>query len=286
MTRLAALGVWGRHLGLDTEVLSEDGTEKLRFRDSVGGDIFVVPDAADLWMVSHIRSVSRAALTDWEPAGNAAHDAVALLQQTTTGIVELFPLVTAAVRVRGDGVAVELTAPLVEPDLSPQAFLLTVASLVSASRALTEVLASRAELVAARKELERELAARDAASRASSSPSGVPITSGPPGDSVTTSEVPMWAPHDAAVSTAATEQIPSPLQTATGAATLPTAWSPTHEARKRAQAWERPDPNSAVTGMVERRIPVQVLEREGDWAHVVCSNGWSAWIDGRNLKAR
>jgi SH3-like domain-containing protein len=82
------------------------------------------------------------------------------------------------------------------------------------------------------------------------------------------------------------QQIPSPLQTETGMATAPTAWLPTHEVKGRAQAWERPDPNSAVTGTIERRLPVQLLERHGEWAHVVCSNGWSAWIDGRLLKAR
>jgi hypothetical protein len=32
-------------------------------------------------------------------------------------------------------------------------------------------------------------------------------------------------------------------------------------------------------------LPVQLLERRGDWGHVLCSNGWSAWVDGRLLIA-
>jgi hypothetical protein len=31
-------------------------------------------------------------------------------------------------------------------------------------------------------------------------------------------------------------------------------------------------------------LDVQVAERWGDWARVVCSNGWSAWVDGRLLE--
>ncbi|MFJ9617560.1 hypothetical protein [Streptomyces noursei] len=30
-------------------------------------------------------------------------------------------------------------------------------------------------------------------------------------------------------------------------------------------------------------LPVQVVERHGDWARALCSNGWSAWVDGRLL---
>jgi hypothetical protein len=32
-------------------------------------------------------------------------------------------------------------------------------------------------------------------------------------------------------------------------------------------------------------LPVQVLERWGDWAQIACSNAWSAWVDGRLLDA-
>jgi SH3-like domain-containing protein len=64
------------------------------------------------------------------------------------------------------------------------------------------------------------------------------------------------------------------------------AWSPTHEVKRPAQAWAQPDPGGAVVATLEQRLSVQVIERQGDWARILCSNGWSAWIDSRKLKLR
>jgi hypothetical protein len=51
------------------------------------------------------------------------------------------------------------------------------------------------------------------------------------------------------------------------------------------QAWDRPDATSAMT-MLDPGLPVRVLERRDDgWAHVECENTWTAWVDGRRLKA-
>lgn len=47
-------------------------------------------------------------------------------------------------------------------------------------------------------------------------------------------------------------------------------------------AWEAPDP-SRPTVPLDPFLPVQLLERLGDWGRVLCSNGWSAWVDGRML---
>ncbi|MGC0333894.1 hypothetical protein RKD23_006884 [Streptomyces sp. SAI-170] len=47
-------------------------------------------------------------------------------------------------------------------------------------------------------------------------------------------------------------------------------------------AWEAPDP-ARPTVPLDPLLPVQLLERSGDWGHVLCSNGWSAWVDGRLL---
>ncbi|WP_459171079.1 SH3 domain-containing protein, partial [Streptomyces europaeiscabiei] len=49
-------------------------------------------------------------------------------------------------------------------------------------------------------------------------------------------------------------------------------------------AWEAPDP-SYPTVALDALLPVRLLERRGDWGHVLCANGWSAWIDGRLLVA-
>lgn len=47
-------------------------------------------------------------------------------------------------------------------------------------------------------------------------------------------------------------------------------------------AWEAPDA-ARPTDPLDALLPVQLLDRRGDWAHVACSNGWAAWVDGRLL---
>ncbi|NUO46353.1 MAG: hypothetical protein HOV73_14780 [Streptomyces sp.] len=49
-------------------------------------------------------------------------------------------------------------------------------------------------------------------------------------------------------------------------------------------AWEAPDP-ARPTVPLDPLLPVQLVERRGDWGHVLCANGWSAWVDGRCLVA-
>ncbi|MFJ6613915.1 hypothetical protein ACIQPT_26950, partial [Streptomyces sp. NPDC091289] len=47
-------------------------------------------------------------------------------------------------------------------------------------------------------------------------------------------------------------------------------------------AWESPDV-ARPTDPLDALLPVQLEDRRGDWAYVACSNGWSAWVDGRLL---
>ncbi|MFB7462022.1 hypothetical protein ACFCZ1_00720 [Streptomyces sp. NPDC056224] len=49
-------------------------------------------------------------------------------------------------------------------------------------------------------------------------------------------------------------------------------------------AWEGPDV-SRPTEPLDPFLPVQLLSRRGDWGEILCSNGWSAWVDGRLLIA-
>jgi len=49
-------------------------------------------------------------------------------------------------------------------------------------------------------------------------------------------------------------------------------------------AWETPDP-SRPTVPHDALLPVQLIDRLGDWGRVLCANGWSAWVDGRLLVA-
>lgn len=66
--------------------------------------------------------------------------------------------------------------------------------------------------------------------------------------------------------------------------TMP-AFRPTHVVPRHGMpAWEEPDP-SRPTADLDPLLPVQLTESRGDWGHVLCSNGWSAWVDGRRLLA-
>ncbi|GGN89187.1 hypothetical protein GCM10011579_083720 [Streptomyces albiflavescens] len=60
---------------------------------------------------------------------------------------------------------------------------------------------------------------------------------------------------------------------------------PTHVVPKDGlAAWETPDP-SRPTVPLDALLPVQLVDRFGDWGRIVCANGWSAWVDGRLLIA-
>jgi hypothetical protein len=48
-------------------------------------------------------------------------------------------------------------------------------------------------------------------------------------------------------------------------------------------AFSRPDATAPPIAYLDPRLELQVLERWGDWARVVCSNGWQGWVDGRPL---
>ncbi|MFG2826246.1 hypothetical protein ACGFWI_02000 [Streptomyces sp. NPDC048434] len=46
--------------------------------------------------------------------------------------------------------------------------------------------------------------------------------------------------------------------------------------------WSAPD-TTRPTSPLDPLLPVQIIDRRGDWALALCSNGWSAWVDGRLL---
>ena len=62
------------------------------------------------------------------------------------------------------------------------------------------------------------------------------------------------------------------------------SWTPTHRAPEGGMAcWATPDVTGPVVATLDAGLDVQVLERQAQLAHVVCSNGWSAWVDARLL---
>ncbi|MER8044674.1 hypothetical protein [Streptomyces sp. NPDC094032] len=58
---------------------------------------------------------------------------------------------------------------------------------------------------------------------------------------------------------------------------------PTHVVpRDGLPAWETPDPG-LPTASLDSFLPVRLVDRAGDWGRILCSNGWSAWVDARLL---
>lgn len=61
-------------------------------------------------------------------------------------------------------------------------------------------------------------------------------------------------------------------------------FSPTHVAPQDGlQAWDEPDPSKPAIAQVQPGVRMQLLERRGAWAHVLFSNGWRGWVDGRRM---
>jgi hypothetical protein len=251
MTDAATLESWLNGLGLEVKEGSDSG-------------VLVQRSDAGTWDLVHERSVPQAVLsTDWHApwdtdppdvvVGNAARE-----------VAYGFPLVESDTHHAGGDLSVRFRAPIFEEGLTRQGFALTASAVLKAAQTFDVVLARRADELAAwkefeanseqRKQKEQELIDRMA------EPATTPEASAP------------VAPVSATSSSDDTEPA--------------VAWTPTHEVKRRTDAWGQPDPAGARAGTLKRRVPVQVTERHGDWARVVTSNGWSGWIDSRDLKAR
>lgn len=194
------------------------------------------------------------------PASTTGPD---MLGNAARQIAAGFPLVDARTTSDEERLTVEFFATLFDEELNHQAFALTVSSLLHAVDVLNSVRLLHARQHEALAELGEKLTVEriDSALTSTEPP---PISDGSVGHETT-----------------------MPMSPAVGLnPPAPPPWSPTHEVAIRAQAWENPDPSSPTTGALDAHLLVQVLDRQGDWAHVACSNGWSAWIDARNLTAR
>ncbi|MBV8949784.1 MAG: hypothetical protein JOZ99_02835 [Actinobacteria bacterium] len=176
---------------------------------------------------------------------------VASVTRVADGIASSFPLVEASATTDGDDALVRFSAPVLHEGLNRQAFLLTLSSVLKAAQLLTVVRTRRAE------ELRDWKGFEDAAEQQRRERQR--LVDG--------------------LARAGPDQATQPL--APVGPTGPRAWSPTHQIASRAQAWVEPDPSSAVAGVVDPGIPVEVLERRGEWCRIRCSNDWSAWVDGR-----
>ncbi len=90
------------------------------------------------------------------------------------------------------------------------------------------------------------------------------------------------APSFGAAPTSQPSYTPLSGQTAVQAQPVAAAFAPTHSVPPQGmQAWTAPDPNGAVVATLGGGLPIQVTEVRGAWARVLCSNGWTGWVDGR-----
>lgn len=65
----------------------------------------------------------------------------------------------------------------------------------------------------------------------------------------------------------------------------PAGYQPTHRvALSGAPAWEAPDPNRHAVAVLDPWLDVALVGQMGMWAQVLCSNGWTCWVDLRRLE--
>jgi hypothetical protein len=95
----------------------------------------------------------------------------------------------------------------------------------------------------------------------------------------------------------AVESMPLPAVDSAGAAPTPpepiaeaapaSGWAPTHRVPAVGMwAWNEPDPTAQPAAALDPHLEVQATDHRGEWVHILCSNGWAAWVDGRQLVAR
>jgi serine/threonine protein kinase len=67
----------------------------------------------------------------------------------------------------------------------------------------------------------------------------------------------------------------------------PTAFNVTHLVPQRGlPAWSTPDPTHPAVATLDPGLGVELVAWWGEWAHIRCSNGWEAWVNGRLLSPR
>jgi hypothetical protein len=85
---------------------------------------------------------------------------------------------------------------------------------------------------------------------------------------------------------AAAASAPAPAAATAPAPAASPAFTATHRVPAGGvQTWPEPDPAAAAGPNLDPGLQVQVVENRGDWARVLCDNGWSCWVDGRGLEA-
>jgi hypothetical protein len=265
MTDSATLRSWLEPLGLQVKAGTGASAEHLTV--APGGDadrrLEIRRSNAETWEVAHERRVPASVLSsDWHAPWDTEPQAV--VGDAAREVARGFPLVDSETRGDGGDATVRFRAPVFDEGLTRQGLAMTVSAVLKAAQVFDLVLTRRAQEIADRGEFEAE------SEQPKQEQEQLINRMAEPGTAL-----------DATEAAQPVAPVPRSDQTAPAA-----AWSPTHVVRRRADAWAQPDPSGARAGTVQRRVPVQVLERRGDWAQIATSNGWSGWIDNRDLKER
>jgi hypothetical protein len=217
----------------------------------------------ETWEVVHERRIPESLLSsDWQAPWDTERPA-AVVGEAARDVARGFPLVESETQGDGGDVTVQFRAPIFDEGVTRQGVALTVSAVLKAAQVFDLVLTRRAQEMADWREFEAGSEQRKQEQ-----------------------EQLINQMAEAGTTSDATEPAPvAPVPRSDDTAPAP-AWSPTHVVTRRADAWAQPDPSGARAGTVKRRVEVQVLERQGDWAQVVTSNGWSGWIDNHDLKVR
>jgi hypothetical protein len=172
-----------------------------------------------------------------------------------------------------------ITGHVYTDGFSKHALLRTVAE-VAKTRGLVDALAGAAQSLPVTPSEETKQpepwspAAQPASSLSSSSLGSPSPTSSLP--------APSFSPTPTPTSTPAGGYSPLTGQAAPQAHPASSAFAPTHTVPPQGmQAWAAPDPNGQVVATLGGGLPIQITEVRGAWAHVLCSNGWTGWVDGR-----
>jgi hypothetical protein len=117
------------------------------------------------------------------------------------------------------------------------------------------------------------------------------ITAAPPTPTSVPPPSPTYVPPSAATGppapgVAVPQAAPAPAVASSSPAVAP-AYRPTHIVPARGlPTWPRPDAALAPEQRLDPGLDVMVVESyPNGWARIVCSNAWSAWVDGRLLVA-
>jgi hypothetical protein len=185
----------------------------------------------------------------------------------------------AAVQADTSSAGTVITGHVYTDGFSKHALLRTVAE-VAKTRRLVDALAGAAQSAPV-------TATEEARPAESWSPAVQPTSSLPSsslGSPSPTSSLPApsFSPTPTPTSTPAGGYSPLTGQPAPQAHPASSAFAPTHTVPPQGmQAWAAPDPNGQVVATLGGGLPIQITEVRGAWAHVLCSNGWTGWVDGR-----